>query len=67
MYWLRERGGTLHGFVQSLTVRTPVGITGEQVRAVVQALVDHHAMLRLSLTVTGPIWSLEVLPACRSS
>ncbi|MCM3812990.1 amino acid adenylation domain-containing protein [Streptomyces sp. DR7-3] len=63
MYWLRERGGTLHGFVQSLTVRTPVGITGEQVRAVVQALVDHHAMLRLSLTVTGPIWSLEVLPA----
>nr|WP_231981702.1 hypothetical protein [Streptomyces sp. M56] len=48
-------------------MRTPVGITGEQVRAVVQALVDHHAMLRLSLTVTGPIWSLEVLPACRSS
>ncbi|CAM5609428.1 Carrier domain-containing protein OS=Streptomyces antimycoticus OX=68175 GN=SANT12839_044990 PE=4 SV=1 [Streptomyces antimycoticus] len=63
MYWLRERGGTLHGFVQSLTVRTPVGITEEQVRAVVQALVDHHPMLRLSLTVTGPIWSLEVLPA----
>ncbi|GAA1290339.1 hypothetical protein GCM10009579_63510 [Streptomyces javensis] len=62
MHWLRERGGTLHGFVQSLTVRTPVGITGEQVRSVVQALVDHHPMLRLALTVTGPIWSLEVLP-----
>ncbi|WP_367126086.1 amino acid adenylation domain-containing protein [Streptomyces phytohabitans] len=78
MHWQRERGGALDAFVQSLTVRTPAGCTAEQVRAVVQALVDHHEMLRLSLTrqpgtrpsgppspqvASEPLWSLEVLPA----
>ncbi|GAA2265369.1 hypothetical protein GCM10010145_42900 [Streptomyces ruber] len=62
MHWLRGRGGTVDGFVQSLTVRTPAGITAAQVRAVVQALVDHHGMLRLSLTVVDGLWMLTVLP-----
>ncbi|MGW0789318.1 amino acid adenylation domain-containing protein [Streptomyces sp. NPDC002911] len=62
MHWLRERGGPIDGFVQSLTVRTPAGMTEAQVRAVVQALVDHHGMLRLSLTVVDGLWALEVLP-----
>ncbi len=63
MHWLRERGGPIEGFTQSLTVRTPAGMTGEQVRAVVQALVDHHDMLRLSLTTAaGGLWALEVRP-----
>ncbi|MFJ2648127.1 amino acid adenylation domain-containing protein [Streptomyces sp. NPDC087420] len=62
MHWLRERGGPIDGFVQSLTVRTPADMTAAQVRAVVQALVDHHDMLRLSLTTVDTLWSLEVLP-----
>ncbi|MFE4944770.1 amino acid adenylation domain-containing protein [Streptomyces sp. NPDC056641] len=62
MHWLRERGGPVDGFVQSLTVRTPAGMTETQVRAVVQALVDHHGMLRLSLTMVGGLWVLEVRP-----
>ncbi|MEU7103947.1 amino acid adenylation domain-containing protein [Streptomyces sp. NPDC046215] len=62
MHWLRERGGPIDGFVQSLTVRTPAGITEAQVRAVVQALVDHHGMLRLSLRAVDGLWALEVLP-----
>lgn len=63
MHWLRERGGPIDGFVQSLTVRTPAGMTEAQVRAVVQALVDHHGMLRLSLTTVDGLWALEVLPS----
>ncbi|MFH8409943.1 amino acid adenylation domain-containing protein [Streptomyces sp. NPDC018019] len=63
MHWLRERGGPIDGFVQSLTVRTPAGITGAQVRAVVQALVDRHGMLRLSLTTVDGLWALDVLPS----
>ncbi|WP_234365834.1 amino acid adenylation domain-containing protein [Streptomyces albireticuli] len=62
MHWLRERGGPVDGFVQSLTVRTPAGMTEAQVRAVVQALVDHHGMLRLSLGAVEGLWTLEVLP-----
>ncbi|NLU68793.1 non-ribosomal peptide synthetase [Streptomyces sp. HNM0574] len=62
MHWLRERGGPVDGFVQSLTLRTPAGITAEQLRTVVQALVDHHGMLRLALRETDGVWSLEVLP-----
>ncbi|WP_326692090.1 amino acid adenylation domain-containing protein [Streptomyces sp. NBC_01795] len=62
MHWLRERGGPIDGFAQSLTVRTPAGMTQAQVRAVVRALVDHHDMLRLSLTTVGTLWALEVLP-----
>ncbi|MFH8347731.1 amino acid adenylation domain-containing protein [Streptomyces sp. NPDC018045] len=62
MHWLRERGGPIDGFVQSLTVRTPAGSTETQVRAVVQALVDRHGMLRLSLTTVDGLWALEVLP-----
>ncbi|MFE0043042.1 amino acid adenylation domain-containing protein [Streptomyces albireticuli] len=62
MHWLRERGGPVDGFVQSLTVRTPAGMTEAQVRAVVQALVDHHGMLRLSLKAVDGLWILEVLP-----
>ncbi|MEU0280564.1 amino acid adenylation domain-containing protein [Streptomyces sp. NPDC006195] len=62
MHWLRERGGPVDGFVQSLTVSTPAGMTEARMRAVVQALVDHHGMLRLSLTTVGGLWALEVLP-----
>ncbi|MEU1674722.1 amino acid adenylation domain-containing protein [Streptomyces roseifaciens] len=62
MHWLRERGGPVDGFVQSLTLRTPAGMTEALVRAVVQALVDHHGMLRLSLRAVDGLWSLEVLP-----
>ncbi|WP_167538389.1 amino acid adenylation domain-containing protein [Streptomyces albofaciens] len=63
MHWLRERGGPVDGFVQSLTVRTPAGMTEAQVCAVVQALVDHHGMLRLSLTTVDGLWALTVLPS----
>lgn len=63
MHWLRERGGPIDGFAQSLTVRTPAGMTEAQVRAVVQALVDHHGMLRLSLTTVDGLWALTVLPS----
>ncbi|MGW7018665.1 amino acid adenylation domain-containing protein [Streptomyces decoyicus] len=62
MHWLRERGGPIDGFVQSLTVRTPAGMTEAQVRAVVQALVDHHGMLRFALRAVDGLWALEVLP-----
>ncbi|WP_434381859.1 amino acid adenylation domain-containing protein [Melittangium boletus] len=60
MHWLRGRGAPDNRFVQSMTVRTPAGCTAEQVRAVVQALVDHHGMLRLALSEVAGVWALRV-------
>ncbi|MFB9904305.1 amino acid adenylation domain-containing protein [Allokutzneria oryzae] len=62
VHWLRERGGPITSFVQSMTVRTPSGITEHQLRAVLQAVIDHHDVLRLSLSTVDGLWALSVLP-----
>ncbi|MEV4970314.1 amino acid adenylation domain-containing protein [Streptomyces scopuliridis] len=79
MRWWREQpGGDPASFSQCVTLRTPPGVTREQLADALQALLDHHAALRLRLTPDGPAhpagpdcpggsgdpagWALEALP-----
>ncbi len=51
MHWLRELGGPLDGFNQSLTVRVPAGLDLARLTGAVQHWLDHHDVLRLRLAV----------------
>nr|QEO74212.1 condensation domain-containing protein [uncultured bacterium] len=48
-----ELGAAGDQFNQSALFRTPVGITEEQLTAVLRAVVDHHDVLRARLTADG--------------
>ncbi|MFE7070365.1 condensation domain-containing protein [Streptomyces sp. NPDC057620] len=65
MHWLRERGGVLDTYNQFAVLRTPAGLTQPRLIAMTQALLDHHDVLRLRLSVPddGADWALETLPA----
>ncbi|SBT41192.1 non-ribosomal peptide synthetase [Micromonospora narathiwatensis] len=54
VHWLRERGGPIDGFHQSMLVNSPAGLRSEHLVAAVQALVDHHDALRLRLVRDEP-------------
>jgi amino acid adenylation domain-containing protein/non-ribosomal peptide synthase protein (TIGR01720 family) len=58
--WLRERGGPVDGFAQSMVVRVPSGLREDALAAAVGRLLDHHDALRLR---TGPGGSMTVRPA----
>ncbi|MBG0567779.1 non-ribosomal peptide synthetase [Actinoplanes aureus] len=60
VHWLRERGGTMDSFGQSMLLPVPRGTTHEEVTAVVDALVTQHDMLRLRLGVADDDWDLVV-------
>ncbi|MFF1918841.1 amino acid adenylation domain-containing protein, partial [Streptomyces sp. NPDC058239] len=64
MHQLRERGGAIERFSQSVTLVTPGGLVRDDLTAAVQAVVDHHDLLRARLTTAGAdgTWQLEVLP-----
>ncbi|MBB0242683.1 amino acid adenylation domain-containing protein [Streptomyces alkaliphilus] len=49
MHWLRETGGPVDDFAQSMLLTTPVGLTEDALRATVQALLDRHDALRMRL------------------
>ncbi|MET7774058.1 amino acid adenylation domain-containing protein, partial [Nocardia sp. NPDC005366] len=57
--WFLERLGAADRFAQSVLVRLPGDARAEDVTAVVQAVIDHHDMLRARLRDGR----LEVLPA----
>nr|AJV88375.1 MfnC [Streptomyces drozdowiczii] len=61
--WLREQGGPVDGFHQSVVVSLPVGAERDRLTRTVQALLDHHDALRLRLERDGERWSLHVPPA----
>ncbi|MFJ6194943.1 amino acid adenylation domain-containing protein [Micromonospora sp. NPDC092111] len=54
VHWLRERGGPIDGFHQSMLVNTPAGLRREHLVAALRALVDHHDALRLRLVRDEP-------------
>ncbi|MDT5218858.1 MAG: hypothetical protein QOF15_963, partial [Mycobacterium sp.] len=67
MRWLLGRewtGGPVEQFNQTLVTQAPAGVTEADVVAVLQALLDRHAMLRLRVDAQGAQgikeWSLEV-------
>ncbi|MFJ4102811.1 non-ribosomal peptide synthase/polyketide synthase [Amycolatopsis japonica] len=60
MHALRELGGPIDGYHQAALVRTPAGMTGEQLKAVLDALVARHDMLRARLDRSVDGWVLRV-------
>ncbi|WP_219819039.1 non-ribosomal peptide synthetase, partial [Streptomyces sp. B226SN101] len=58
---LRELGGPVRSFHQSVVVSVPPRIGLGELTEAIAAVVDHHDALRLALT-TGPAWRLRVLP-----
>ncbi|MBX7555726.1 amino acid adenylation domain-containing protein, partial [Streptomyces sp. tea 10] len=59
VHWLRERGGPVGRFHQSVLLHTPGGLTQDQLTGAVQALLDRHDALRARL-VREDDWALEV-------
>ncbi|MEU5540465.1 condensation domain-containing protein, partial [Streptomyces sp. NPDC020362] len=59
VHWLRERGGPVGRFHQSVLLHTPAGLTGERLTAALQVLLDHHDALRARL-VRDDDWALDV-------
>ncbi|MFI1935460.1 amino acid adenylation domain-containing protein [Streptomyces sp. NPDC020330] len=69
VHWLRQVGGPVDAFNQSMQVAVPEGSDPAHLAAVVQTLLDHHDALRLTLVreeaegADGAAhWSLEVRP-----
>ncbi|WP_328730753.1 amino acid adenylation domain-containing protein [Streptomyces caniferus] len=61
MEWLRELGGPLDGFNQSVLLRVPPALTEPSLTAAVGALLGRHDMLRARLDRgDGARWTLEV-------
>jgi amino acid adenylation domain-containing protein/non-ribosomal peptide synthase protein (TIGR01720 family) len=62
MHWLKERGGPIGGFCQSVLLQAPAALREEQLVAAVQALLDHHEALRLRLVRSSDNaqWTLEI-------
>ncbi|KOV27865.1 hypothetical protein ADK60_19310, partial [Streptomyces sp. XY431] len=60
--WLRERGGSIDSFNQSVVVRVPAGLGLERLTAALQVVLDRHDMLRSRLTATDGTWQWEVAP-----
>ncbi|MFI6079382.1 condensation domain-containing protein, partial [Actinoplanes sp. NPDC051343] len=63
MSWLRELGGPVDGFCQSMVLATPAGLGLDGLCRVVQAVLDRHDMLRARLVTTGGGWELVVAAA----
>ncbi|MEU5164270.1 condensation domain-containing protein, partial [Streptomyces sp. NPDC020875] len=62
--WLAERGGPYASFGQARLVELPPGADRARLVGAVQAVIDHHDALRLTLTVPRPgVWSAEIRPA----
>ena len=60
---LREIGGTIDRFNQSLVVDTPPELDADTLRAIFRALLDSHEALRSSLqTVAGVLWTIQSAP-----
>ena len=55
-----KTGGPVDEFNQTVVLQAPAGVTQTDVVAVLQALLDRHAMLRLRADDGADDWSLEV-------
>ncbi|MBI2697452.1 non-ribosomal peptide synthase/polyketide synthase, partial [Mycobacterium nebraskense] len=61
MRWLHQVDGAVDDFNQTMVVQAPWGVTHDDVVALLQALIDRHAMLRLRVDDDGAAgWSLQV-------
>ncbi|GGQ76346.1 non-ribosomal peptide synthetase [Couchioplanes azureus] len=62
MHWLRERGGPIDAFSQSMWVTVPAGVTGDDLRRALAVLLDHHPVLRARLRRGTGEWALHLPP-----
>ncbi|MFI2238203.1 non-ribosomal peptide synthase/polyketide synthase [Streptomyces chrestomyceticus] len=68
LHALRERDADPGTGYEAMTVPAPAGLGAEALEAALQAVLDHHDMLRARLTSGGPVaadgpgWLLEVRP-----
>ncbi|MFF7646159.1 amino acid adenylation domain-containing protein [Streptomyces canus] len=62
MHRLRERGGPVGSFSQSLLLVTPAGADEKRLAAALQAVLDHHDVLRLRVATEGD-WTAHIPPA----
>ncbi|CRK58162.1 Siderophore biosynthesis non-ribosomal peptide synthetase modules @ Bacillibactin synthetase component F [Alloactinosynnema sp. L-07] len=60
MHWLRDRGGPIDAFHQSMLVQVPADLGLERLTAALRAVIDRHDMLRSRLGRDGTQWTLEV-------
>ena len=61
MSWLHHIDGPTEQFNQTMIIQAPPGVTSADVVAVLQALVDHHPMLRLRAADDDTVaWALMV-------
>ncbi|GAA3836908.1 hypothetical protein GCM10022226_68600 [Sphaerisporangium flaviroseum] len=65
VHWLRDLGGSIDGFSQSMVVATPAGLDPGHLATAVRCLRHHHDTLRLRLVTSGDGWSLDVPPPDR--
>ncbi|ANZ43197.1 non-ribosomal peptide synthetase [Lentzea guizhouensis] len=57
--WLGETTDAVDGFVQSVVLNTPAGLTASALTQILDAVVDRHDMLRAKL-VRGTRWSFDI-------
>ncbi|MFC6065411.1 non-ribosomal peptide synthetase [Streptomyces ochraceiscleroticus] len=62
MHWLRELDGPWEGFNQSMVVQVPRGADPARLAAAVQAVLDHHDVLRMRAVPAADGWELTVPP-----
>ncbi|KUN96930.1 non-ribosomal peptide synthetase [Streptomyces caeruleatus] len=60
LHRLRERGGPIGAFSQSVLLVTPADAEEKRLAAALQALVDRHDVLRMRLSTDG--WTAEIPP-----
>ncbi|WDF36154.1 amino acid adenylation domain-containing protein [Streptomyces sp. T12] len=60
LHRLRERGGPIGSFSQSVLLVTPADADEKRLTRALQALVDRHDVLRMRLSVDD--WTAEILP-----
>ncbi|WP_246632551.1 non-ribosomal peptide synthetase [Pseudonocardia nigra] len=58
--WVRERGGPLEGYNQSVLLQVPAELRQDDLVAALDALVRRHDALRARLVRDGDVWSLDV-------
>ncbi|MFE4534669.1 amino acid adenylation domain-containing protein [Streptomyces scopuliridis] len=63
IHWMRERGGPVTRFNQTMMVVVPADLGMKRLEAALQTVLDHHDALRMRLRRTGRlIWNLDVPP-----
>ncbi|MFF6918408.1 amino acid adenylation domain-containing protein [Streptomyces sp. NPDC012466] len=63
MHWLRERGGPVEAFSQSMVVAVPPDLGEARLVAAVRTLIDHHDVLRAVFSRgddAGGAWSMRI-------